>query len=32
MTSISIIGAGKIGSALARVFARSGVDKFIGVP
>jgi 8-hydroxy-5-deazaflavin:NADPH oxidoreductase len=29
MTSISIIGAGKIGSALARVFARSGVDAMI---
>jgi 8-hydroxy-5-deazaflavin:NADPH oxidoreductase len=29
MTSIAIIGAGKIGSALARVFARSGVDAMI---
>ena len=29
MTSVSIIGAGKIGSALARVFARSGVDAMI---
>ena len=29
MASISIIGAGNIGSALARVFARSGVDAMI---